>query len=376
MYPALAVAQALQAAAPETGVAPEADGAPEYALTWVGSTDGMEAELVARAGLPFIGIPAGGLHGVALLNAVRNGWQLTRGTFAALRHLRRERPNAILTTGGYVSGPVAVAAAWRRVPILVYLPDIEPAQSVKALGRLATRIGVTVEDSRAFLPAEKVVVTGYPLGERITRWNRAAGRQALGLPPDGLVMLVFGGSRGARSINRALLAQLPELTEVADVLHVSGELDWPEVSAARAALPEEVRARYHAHAYLHDEMGAAMAAADLAVCRAGASILGEFPYFGLPSILVPYPHAWRYQKVNAAWLADRGAAIVVDDAALPTQLASTARTLLLDTSRREAMATAARALARPDAAQRLAELLVQVTATQATATQMTAPQVR
>lgn len=354
MYPALAVAQALQAAAPEAGVA-------RNALTWIGSIGGMEAELVARAGVPFIGIPAGGLHGVALLNAVRNGWQLTRGTFAALRHLRRERPNAILTTGGYVSGPVAVAAAWRHVPILVYLPDIEPAQSVKALARLATRIGVTVEDSRDFLPAKKVVVTGYPLGERITRWNRVAGRQALGLPLDDLVLLVFGGSRGARSINRALLAQLPALTEVAHVLHVSGELDWPEISAARETLPEDVKAHYHAYAYLHDEMGAAMAAADLAVCRAGASILGEFPYFGLPSILVPYPHAWRYQKVNAAWLADRGAAVVIDDAALPTQLAPTARALLQDTSRREAMANAARTLARPDAAQHLAELLVQVT---------------
>lgn len=354
VYPALAVAQALQAAAPEAGAA-------KNALTWIGSIGGMEAELVARAGLPFIGIPAGGLHGVALLNAVRNGWQLTRGTFAALRHLRRERPDAILTTGGYVSGPVAVAAAWRHVPILVYLPDIEPAQSVKALARLATRIGVTVEDSRAFLPAKKVVVTGYPLGERITRWNRVAGRQALGLPLDDLVLLVFGGSRGARSINRALLAQLPALTEVAHVLHVSGELDWPEISAARETLPEDVKARYHAYAYLHDEMGAAMAAADLAVCRAGASILGEFPYFGLPSILVPYPHAWRYQKVNAAWLADRGAAVVIDDAALPTQLAPIARALLQDTSRREAMANAARTLARPDAAQHLAELLVQVT---------------
>jgi len=331
-------------------------------LTWVGSAGGMETQLVARAGLPFIGIPAGGLHGVALLNAVRNGWQLMRGTFAALRHLRRERPDAILTTGGYVAGPVAVAAAWQKVPILVYLPDIEPAQSVKALGRLATCIGVTVEDSRAFLPAEKVVVTGYPLGERITRWSRVTGREALGLPPNELVLLVFGGSRGARSINRTLLAQLPALTEVANVLHVSGELDWPEVSAAREALPETVRTRYHAYAYLHDEMGAAMAAADLVICRAGASILGESPYFGLPSILVPYPHAWRYQKVNAAWLTDRGAAVVLEDAALPAQLASTARSLLLDGPRREAMAAAARALARPDAAQRLAELLVQVAA--------------
>ncbi len=318
----------------------------------------MEAQLIARAGLPFIGIPAGGLHGVALLNAVRNGWQLARGTFVALRYLQRERPAALLTTGGYISGPVAVAASWQHVPILVYVPDIEPAQSVKAVARLATRVGVTVEDSRAFLPAEKVVVTGYPLGERITRWERAGGRAALKLPPDVAVLLVFGGSRGARSINRALLAHLAELTDLAEVVHISGELDWPQVAAARDNLPAHVKMHYHAYPYLHDEMGAAMAAADLVICRAGASILGEFPYFGLPSILVPYPYAWRYQKVNAMWLADRGAAVVIEDVALAEQMVSTVHTLLTDKPRREAMAAAARALARPDAAQRLAELLV------------------
>ncbi len=318
----------------------------------------METQLIARAGLSFIGIPAGGLHGVALLNAVRNGWQLARGTFVALHHLRRARPDALLTTGGYVSGPVTLAASWLRVPILVYLPDIEPAQSVKAAARLATRVAVTVEDSRAFLPAEKVVVTGYPLGDRITRWNRAGGRAALGLSSAALVLLVFGGSRGARSINRALLAHLSELTDIAEVVHISGELDWAEVTAARDRLPEAVKARYHAYPYLHDEMGAAMAAADLVICRAGASVLGEFPYFGLPSILVPYPYAWRYQKVNAAWLADRGAALVVEDAALAEQIVPTARALLMDRPRREAMAAAARALARPDAARHLAELLL------------------
>ena len=151
----------------------------------------MEAQLVEHAGLPFIGIPAGGLHGVGLVKTVRNGQQLVRGTFAAMRHMRRERPDAILVTGGYVSGPVALAAAMQRVPILVYLPDIEPAQSVKAVGRLSARIGTTVEDSRTFLPAQKVVVTGYPLGDRITRWNRATGREALHLDPEALVLLVL-----------------------------------------------------------------------------------------------------------------------------------------------------------------------------------------
>lgn len=346
MYPALAVAQALQAAAPDA------------ALTWVGSVGGMEAQIVERAGLSFFGIPAGGLHGVALLNAVRNGWQLSRGTITAVRQMRHERPDAVLTTGGYVSGPVAVAAKLLDVPILVFVPDIEPAQSVKAVGRLAAKIGATVDDSKAFLRAEKVVVTGYPLGARIVKWDRASGRAALGLDPEGLVLLVFGGSRGARSINRALTAHLPTLAELAEIVHVSGTLDWPEVSETRDAQPEAIQARYHAYAYLHDEMGAAMAAADLVVCRAGASTLGEFPYFGLPSILVPYPHAWRYQKVNAAWLADRGAAVVVEDADLMDAIVPVVRDLMVDAQRRASMADAARKLARPDAAQRLADLLL------------------
>jgi len=331
--------------------------APDVELTWIGTVGGMEAEIVGRAGIPFLAIPGGGVHGVALLNAVRNGWELARGAWVARRAMLRERPNAMFTTGGYVSGPVALAARWLRVPILVFLPDIEPAQSVKAVGRWAARIATTVEDSRQFFPAEKVVVTGYPLGERITRWTRSTARKTLGLDETETVLLVFGGSRGARSINRALMPHIAELTDLCHILHISGTLDWPEIEAARDRLPEHVKARYQAHAYLHEEMGAAMAAADLVVCRAGASVLGEFPYFGLPSILVPYPHAWRYQRVNAAWLEERGAAIVIEDADLARDIAPTVRDLLAKPERRNAISAAARKLARPDAAQKLAELL-------------------
>ena len=320
----------------------------------------MEADIVAREGLRFISIPGGGVHGVALLNAIRNGWELSRGIFVALKAMRQERPDALLTTGGYVSGPVSVAAKWLGVPMLVYLPDVEPAQSVKAAGRLAARIATTVADSAHFLPAKKVVVTGYPLGKRITHWTRETGRLALGLDENEPVLLVFGGSRGARSINRALLPQVETLTQWVHIVHVSGTLDWAEVEAARNAMPVGVPARYQVYPYLHDKMGAAMAAADLTICRAGASTLGEFPHFGLPSVLVPYPYAWRYQRVNADWLAERGAAVIVEDAALPTQIVPVVRDLFNDTTRRTAMGQAALKLARPDAAQRLAQELLAV----------------
>jgi UDP-N-acetylglucosamine--N-acetylmuramyl-(pentapeptide) pyrophosphoryl-undecaprenol N-acetylglucosamine transferase len=348
VYPALAVAEALP------GVAPDAE------LTWIGTLDGMEGDLVRREGYSFVGIPGGGLHGVALLNAIRNGWLLVRGTWEAVKHVRRERPAAVLTTGGYVSGPVIMAARLHGVPILVFVPDIEPAQSVKAVARVAGRVAITVEDSLRYVSREKAVVTGYPLGERITRWTRAEGRAALGVDENAPMLFVFGGSRGARSINRAVMQNIGALAEAAHVVHVSGTLDWPEVESVQKALPAVVRSRYHVVPYLHERMGGALAAADLVVSRAGASILGEFPYFGLPSVLVPYPYAWRYQRVNAGWLEDRGAAVIVEDEVLPGDIVPVVTGLLADRERLGRMADASRKLARPRAAVEIAQLFLEL----------------
>lgn len=320
----------------------------------------MEETIIPRAGLPMLTVPAAGLHGVGVMRAVRGLWEQVRGYRTALRYLKEQRPSAVLTTGGYLAVPVVLAARVRRVPVLLYVPDVEPAQSVVFVARYAQRIGVTVEDSRAFLPAEKVVVTGYPLRKDLMRWTRAEGRAALKLDPQAPVLLVYGGSRGARSLNRALQKHLTALLELAQIVHLSGELDWPEVTAARAALTPAQQARYHAFAYLHEEMGAALAAADLVVARAGASILGEVPYFGLPALLVPYPYAWRYQKVNAQWLEARGAAQLVRDEDLAEELLPRVETLLRDAERRARMAEAARTLAQPQAAHTLAQMLVQV----------------
>ncbi len=346
VYPGLAVLQALKEMGPVD-------------VLYVGGQGSVEERLVARAGLPFAGIPAGGLHGLAPWRAARNLVRLARGFLAALRLGRRRRPDALFVTGGYASVPVALAAWVLRVPILLYLPDIEPGLAVRFIARLATRIGATGEDSRAFLPAHKVVVTGYPVRPEFAGIDRTAAREALGLPDGERVLLVFGGSTGARSINQAVIENLEALLEVAHVVHVTGERDWPWVeSSARLILRY---GRYHPYPYLHGAaMGQALAAADLAVCRAGASTLGELPYFGRPAVLVPYPYAWRYQRVNARWLASRGAAVVLEDAHLEEELVPTVRSLLEDPARLARMREQALALARPDAAKSLAELLVEI----------------
>ncbi len=358
VYPGLAVVQALEVVEGTEAALAGLD------VVYVGGEGGVESHLAERAGLRFVGIPAGGVHGLGFSQGLSNLIKLLGGWRRAYRLGRMERPHALFVTGGYASVPVALAAWMLRVPILVYLPDIEPGLAVRVLARLASRVAVTLPDSRAFLPAHKVVVTGYPVRAefRVYSDDRVAARVALGLPAEEEtpVLLVFGGSRGARSINRALVAGLTDVLALAEVIHVSGELDWPWVSAQRSALPVSLQARYHAFPYLHDEMGAALAAADLVVCRAGASTLGELPFFGLPAVLVPYPHAWRYQRVNAEWLVERGAAVALEDAHLSDALTGTVERLLRDRKGLREMSDRMRALARPDAAQRLAEELWQL----------------
>jgi undecaprenyldiphospho-muramoylpentapeptide beta-N-acetylglucosaminyltransferase len=338
VYPALAIVDA---------IGKRAD------VLWVGSTGGMEAALVRRAGVAFESVPAAGLHGVGWAALLGNLWRLARGIPAARRIVRRFRPDVLLFTGGFVGVPVALAG-W-DVPKLAYLPDIEPGQALRLIGRLADTVAVTSEDSRRYLRrGARIVVTGYPTRRGLQSLDRPAGRRALGLDPLLPTLLVFGGSKGARSINEALWGCLPALLPKMQIVHVTGELDWPRVPEMTAGLPADLAGRYHPHAYLHDEMGAAFASADLAVSRAGASVLGELPLFGLPALLVPYPHAWRYQQVNADHLASRGAAVVIEDSRLAQELPAAVLALMQDPARLHAMRQASHKLARPQAAHDLA----------------------
>jgi UDP-N-acetylglucosamine--N-acetylmuramyl-(pentapeptide) pyrophosphoryl-undecaprenol N-acetylglucosamine transferase len=298
----------------------------------------MEEELVPRAGIPFHTIAAAGMHGVGWRAAPGNAVRLLLGTAEAWREIGRFAADVVLVTGGYLAFPAVIAARLRRIPVVVYVPDIEPALAAKFAARFARKIAVTAEPSAAYYPKDApVVVTGYPLREEVLAATRGAGRAAFGIPADEPVLLAFGGSRGARSINRAVFQALPGLLEVMHVIHITGTLDWPEVDKVMHELPKWHKARYHAYPYLHEEMGGAMAASDLAVSRAGASILGEYPHFRLPSILAPYPHAWRYQKTNAEFLESQGAAVVLPDETLSEKMAAEVLALMQDKPRRKEM---------------------------------------
>jgi UDP-N-acetylglucosamine--N-acetylmuramyl-(pentapeptide) pyrophosphoryl-undecaprenol N-acetylglucosamine transferase len=352
IYPALAAAHELQAL-----------GLSRERLLWIGTQGEMEEELVPRAGIRLERIRGGPLVGVPLRVKLMNGLKLAASIGTAYRLLRRFRPDVMLMTGGYMAVPVALAARLRRVPIVIYLPDVEPGSTIKAMMPLAQKVATTTAGSAAYVPSSKMVVTGYPVRAELRRALTLSQEEALAqfdLTAARPTLFVFGGSRGAWRINQALMAILPQLLARYQVIHISGTLTWPQIEANLVNLSQAERDYYRPYPYLHERMGAALRAADLVVARAGASMLGEAPAFGLPCVLVPLTFAWRYQKVNADFLTAAGTAVQLTDETINDKLLATVSGLLDDAPRRQQMAAAARRLDQPEAARQLAQLILNV----------------
>jgi UDP-N-acetylglucosamine--N-acetylmuramyl-(pentapeptide) pyrophosphoryl-undecaprenol N-acetylglucosamine transferase len=340
------------------------------ALLWVGSVGGMEQALVERAGIPYRGISTGQLRAANPFKLARNALKMVAGARQSLDIINSFRPDVCFVTGGYVCGPVVAACSLRKVPVLIYLPDVTPGYAIRTLSKLAQRVAVTLPEVAAHFgglaPQGKAVVTGYPIRQELldAAADRPAARRRLaellpwpqlsgelaGLP----LLLVWGGSSGARVINRAAWGAVLQLLPHAAVLHAVGERDWPlhQEWAQANPLPAALAGRYHPVPYLHEAMPPALAAADLTVARAGASSLGEFPAAGLPAVLAPLMSV--NQMDNAQALAGRGAAVIVRDEELAAKLAPTVLDLLNHPDKLQAMRQAMAGLAQPHAAQAIA----------------------
>lgn len=350
VYPALSIAGALQRELPRGD---------RLEVLYVGSTGGAESDIVERAGIPLRTISSAPIRGRMPWEMAANAAKVSAGVAQARAVLRDFAPQVVLSTGGYASFPVALAARSRRIPLAVYLPDLYPGWAVRAIARLAQKVTVTAAESLRRMPQGKTLVTGYPVREEFWKANRSGGRERLGLDQEEKILFVTGASQGAHSINKAIASDLSGLLELCEVIHLSGHADEPWLSEIRDGLPDDLRARYHLFAYLHDDTPWAMAAADLAICRSGASVMGELPAVGLPAVLVPYPYAGGHQRINARHLAQNGAAVVLDDDDLDKMLPLVGQ-LLHDEERLRSMRAAARRLARPDAAKRIATVLLEL----------------
>jgi UDP-N-acetylglucosamine--N-acetylmuramyl-(pentapeptide) pyrophosphoryl-undecaprenol N-acetylglucosamine transferase len=352
VYPALAVLESL--------LAEPAWETRREDVAWVGAAHSLEERILTGEGLTFYPIASGAVRGAGGLRLIANLAQTLKGCVQALALLGRIRPQAVLATGGYVSVPLVVAAWTRRCPVLIYLPDMAPGLAVRFLAHLARRVAVSFDKVATYFAPGKALVSGYPVRQALFTRTRLEARRNLGLQADVPMLLVLGGSRGARSINQAIVSGLSALLERAQVVHVSGMLDYERLAEERNGLSAHQQERYRLYAYLNQEMVDALVAADLVIARAGAATLGEFPAVGLPSILVPYPFSGQHQQPNADYMASRGAALTLADAALGEQLVPTVLALLEDPDRLHDMAQAARVLAQPEAARCIAAELVRL----------------
>jgi UDP-N-acetylglucosamine--N-acetylmuramyl-(pentapeptide) pyrophosphoryl-undecaprenol N-acetylglucosamine transferase len=328
-------------------------------VRFFGPEDRGERAMIEKHGIEFVAVPAAAVRDRGALGLVRSFARLSGGTLTAIRRIRAFRPDAVFSTGGYASFPGSVAARVLRRPLVVYLPDVSPGWAVRAEMRLATRMATTADAALEFLPRAKTVVTGYPVRGSFFSQTKAEARAALGIGPGARVLLVAGASLGSVTLNGAVFSCLDEwLRQGIVVLHVTGREGLAVAENVRAGLPAGLRSSYVPAAF-RDDLPTAMVAADLAVMRAGASVLGELPAAALPAVLVPGLWAGAHQRDNARWLADNRAAVVLEEADL-AQLGELVSGLLRDRVRLDQMTGSVRALARPEAADSIADLIAEV----------------
>ena len=349
IYPALAVARALR------------DARPDGEIDYIGGVRGFERRLVAshpmRGELRYHQLLVRSLRSAGLsIHTVLDPARLAGSVPQAWWLLRRLRPAALFTTGGYLAVPLVLAARASGVPTLVWEGNVQPGRATRAIGRFATRVAVSFPPTLDAFPGNSFV-SGTPI-RSFEGIDRGAARRSFGLDPNERLLLVFGGSQAVARMNAAVARALPRLLTDWHVLHLTGQDGIADAGAARLALPGELRPRYTAEPFLTDRMADALVAADLVLGRAGSSTCAELAAIGIPSILVPYPFAGAHQRYNAHYLAEEGAAVEVPDDELSVERLVAETTELRDDERRQAMADAARRLGRPHAARDLANELI------------------
>ncbi|MEA2272120.1 MAG: UDP-N-acetylglucosamine--N-acetylmuramyl-(pentapeptide) pyrophosphoryl-undecaprenol [Solirubrobacteraceae bacterium] len=340
--PALAVADALRDRGAE--------------VSFLGARGRVEAELIPAAGSEIDFLRVRGLDRRAPLKAASAAALATAAVPAARRALRRREAEVVMGGGGYVAGPVGLAALSARLPLVLTEADRRLGLANRLLANRARRVCLAFP-----IPGRdegRYLVTGRPVPAAILSADRDEARRRFQIAPEDRSLLVFGGSQGARSINLCALDAFVGDGGAASrrdyhVVQIAGHRDYP-LALQRVSVAGGVE-RYTLLEY-EPTLADPLAACDLVLARAGGSVF-ELAAAGRPAILVPYPHATgRHQDANAAWMSDAGAALVIDDSELdPETLLRTVADLFADPHRLESMSAASRALARPDAAERVAE---------------------
>ncbi len=346
IFPALSIANALRRRNPQTEI------------LFVGALGRMEMDRVPAAGYEIIGLPVAGFDRKRLWRNFGVLIKLSRSLARARKVIRDFRPDIAVGVGGYASGPVLKQAQKKGVPTLLQEQNSYAGVTNKLLARKAGRICVAYEGMERFFPAESIVLTGNPVRADIVKSTitPAEARKALGMEPDRPLVLVVGGSLGARTINQSIARYLDDITAAgAQILWQTGKLYAEECSRIAAGKPH-----VKATAFISD-MAAAYRAADLLVSRAGASTISEIQLLGVPSVLVPSPNvAEDHQRKNALALADRDAAVMVLDAEAPEKLGKVVAGLMADAGRRRTIGANAAKMALRDSDEKIVDCIYEL----------------
>jgi UDP-N-acetylglucosamine--N-acetylmuramyl-(pentapeptide) pyrophosphoryl-undecaprenol N-acetylglucosamine transferase len=348
LFPALAVHDALRARRPEASA------------LFVGVAGGVEATILPRRGHAFRGLTASPVSGKGLRGRVSAALRLPGTVRQAIGFLREFRPQVAFGVGGYASVPTMLAAILTRVPRVIHEQNAMPGLANRRLAGMANAVAVSFADAVRFFPARRTRVTGNPVRAEIRAGDPRSARERLGLAPEVFTVLIFGGSQGAHRLNQATLGALPDLARDAaglQFVHATGNKDLAEVRRGYDA--SGLRARVEPFI---DDMALAYQAADFAICRAGAGTIFELAAVGKPALLVPFPYAANdHQRLNAEAVVQVGAGwILLDQFCDGPRVAASVRAAREKPDQLAEMGRRVRTLARPDAADRIVDLLEQV----------------
>lgn len=344
LYPAIAVAEEIRRRRPDV------------VMTFIGARGRIEEQVVPAHGFPFVSIRISGLRRRLSVQTVLFPLILAAAVCRSFVLLRRLKPGAVVGTGGFVCGPVVIMAQMLGIPTILQEQNSVPGVTTRLLARRATEVHVTFEGSRRYLRRQdNIHVSGNPTRATLGSAARAEGAAFFGVDAARKTVLLFGGSQGAESLNAAMLPLAPALAgEGVQMIWQTGVKDFERVRNIMRSAERMVRV----FSFI-DRMDMAYAAADLAVCRAGASTIAELTRLGIPAVFVPYPYAAAdHQTENARATAEAGAAIVVADKEAAGRLPSVIRELLGSDTRLQSMAEASRRLGRPGAAGVLADAVM------------------
>jgi len=330
---------------------------PDTELLYIGSSAGLESRIVPKLGIPFETIEISGFKRKLSLDNVRTVIRFLRAVRRSKEMLKGFRPDVVVGTGGYVCGPVVYAAARLGIPTLIHEQNVDPGMANAFLSRYADAIAVSFPESKArFRRGRRIVHTGNPCATNVLHADKAKGYASLGIPEGSRIVLVVGGSRGARALNEAIpdIAGAVGRLDGVWLVAVTGDVHYEQTKDRLNRLPAEMSRRLRVVPYL-DNMPEVLAASSLIISRAGASMIAEITALGVPSILVPSPNVTHnHQEANARSLADAGAAVMILERELTGQkLAGTIARIMGDEAVRRAMSEAAKSLAMPDSAERI-----------------------